>query len=221
MSDIAKRLKNIRHRIDSVTKQAGKSPDQITLVGVSKKQPDKRIEAALNAGLRIFGENRVQEAEDRWAQRQREYPDLRLHLVGPLQSNKTARAVALFDVIETVDRKKIARYLAREMAEQERFLPCLIQVNIGLEDQKSGVHPDQLNELYHYSVEQGLEVTGLMCIPPFREDPVPYFNQLAKMADQLGLDDVSMGMSNDYEQAIQSGATIIRVGSGLFGPRPG
>lgn len=220
MPDIASRIKNLRQNIQSAADQAGRSSDDITLVGVSKQQPENRIDDALGEGLRVFGENRVQEAEQRWQSRRNDFPDLHLHLVGPLQSNKTDRAVALFDVIETVGRKKIARYLAREMTKQDRRLPCLIQVNIGREGQKSGVMPDKLDDLYQYSMDQGLNITGLMCIPPLGDDPAPHFKQLAKMADELGLDQLSMGMSNDYRQAIKCGATIIRVGSGLFGPRP-
>lgn len=206
------------HDIQTIIQSAG--GDEARLVAVSKKQPDERIEEALAAGHRIYGENRVQEAQQRWAERRLQYPDLQLHLIGPLQSNKAADAVALFDVIETLDREKIARAVANEMAKQGRDLPCFIQVNTGNEAQKSGIHPDSVHNFYDFCYgECGLDIRGLMCIPPFDEPPAEHFKLLAKLTADLGLSEISMGMSSDYEEAIKFGATSIRVGTGVFGAR--
>lgn len=196
-------------------------PPQATLIAVSKKQPDEGIEEALCVGHRVYGENRVQEACERWKERRQQYgDDLELHLIGPLQSNKAAEAVAIFDVIHTLDRPKIAKALAKEMQKQERDLPCFIQVNIGEEDQKSGVMPADLHDFYEYCSEEcGLNIIGLMCIPPIDEPAALYFALLKKMAARLGVPSLSMGMSGDYEKAVALGATHIRVGSALFGAR--
>jgi len=188
-------------------------------VAVSKTQPKPALQAALDEGLRVFGENRVQEAYEHWEDLKDAYPDLRLHLIGSLQTNKAAEAVALFDVIETVDREKLVDALAGEMDKQDRSLPCFIQVNTGREEQKSGVMPDMLDSLFRYAIDKGLDITGLMCIPPVDQDPVPHFKMLKDMAQKLGLKQVSMGMSADYEAAIAQGATHVRVGSALFGER--
>ena len=194
--------------------------DPVTLVAVSKQQPDERIDAALDAGQRVFGENRVQEAMSRWAHRRASYPDLTLHLIGPLQTNKAAEAVSLFDVIEVVDREKLAAALAKEMAKQDRHLPCLVQVNTGEEEQKSGIRPqDTKTFVHHCQSHHGLNITGLMCIPPAGEEPAMHFALLAKLAAECGLPVLSMGMSGDYLEAITFGATSVRVGSAIFGAR--
>lgn len=190
------------------------------LVAVSKQQPEGNVRAVLEAGHRVFGENRVQEATQRWPSLKREYPDIKLHLIGPLQTNKAADAVALFDVIETVDREKLARVLSEEMKRQDRKIPCLIQVNTGDEEQKSGVSIGDFPALLSFCrVECGLDIHGLMCIPPAAENPQPHFALLAGLARDHGLAELSMGMSGDFEIAIAQGATIIRLGSALFGER--
>ena len=191
-----------------------------TLVAVSKRQPDDRIEAALVAGHRVFGENRVQEAQQRWASRRGLYPDLRLHLIGPLQTNKAADAVALFDVIEVVDRPKLARNLSTEMVRQGRHLPCYVQVNTGEEDQKSGIWPEEADDFIVFCRNEcGLDIAGLMCIPPIHEEPAMHFALLRTIAQRNGLPGLSMGMSGDYEEAVRFGATSVRVGSAIFGLR--
>ena len=191
-----------------------------TLVAVSKRQPDDRIEAALAAGHRVFGENRVQEAQERWTSRRDLYPDLRLHLIGPLQTNKSADAVALFDVIEVVDRPKLARSLSAEMARQGRHLPCYVQVNTGEEDQKSGIWPEEADDFIAFCRDEcGLDIVGLMCIPPVDEEPAMHFALLRSIAERNGLSGLSMGMSGDYEEAVRFGATSVRVGSAIFGSR--
>lgn len=212
---------NIIKRIETSVREHQRDVDDITLIAVSKKQPETRIEDALSFGHRIFGENRVQEAKKRWSERRALYPNLKLHLIGPLQTNKVKEAVALFDVIETIDRPKLARKLAKEITAQGKNLELFIQVNIGSELQKAGILPENLKELYEICVSEcALNITGLMCIPPFDEDPKPHFQALAKMAEDLGLKHISMGMSSDFEQAIACGATHIRIGSALFGERP-
>jgi pyridoxal phosphate enzyme (YggS family) len=193
---------------------------EISLIAVSKKQPDERIQAALDCGHRIFGENRVQEAEAHWRHR-RGIEGLELHLIGPLQSNKSEDAVALFDVIQTVDRKKIVRTLAEAAEKLGRSPDILIQVNTGEEEQKSGVVPSELEELILYARETYCgSLKGLMCIPPVDEPAGPHFALLAKLAARYGLPWLSMGMSADYALATQFGATHVRIGSGFFGERP-
>ncbi|MEE9380767.1 MAG: YggS family pyridoxal phosphate-dependent enzyme [Hyphomonadaceae bacterium] len=192
----------------------------VTLVAVSKKQSDQRIIGALEVGQRIFGENRVQEAQQHWAVRRVEFPDLELHLIGPLQTNKTADAVALFDIIETLDRPKLARALAREIERSGRTLEIYIQVNTGEEPQKAGVSAAGLDGLLTEARDEcGLNVTGLMCIPPIGEPAGPHFALLAKLAKMHGLANLSMGMSDDYMTATLFGATHVRIGTGLFGAR--
>ena len=192
----------------------------IELVAVSKQQPDDKIDAAVALGHRVFGENRVQEATQRWAHRKTDFPDLSLHLIGPLQSNKATEAVALFDVIEVIDRPKIAKAISDECKKQQKSLSCLIQVNTGLEPQKSGIAPNEIGDFLAFcQTEAKLPITGLMCIPPADEEPAPHFALLAKYAKMHNLSVLSMGMSGDYETAIQLGATHIRVGSALFGTR--
>lgn len=217
---VSDNLKDIQQSIEAACQPFGHDPNAVTLVAVSKVQPDARIQEALDCGHRVFGENRVQEAYEHWENRKAQYPDLTLHLIGPLQSNKAKEAVALFDVIETVDRPKIAKVLAGEMQKQGRKIPCFIQINTGEEEQKSGILPEELPEFLTYCVEDcGLDIQGLMCIPPVDEAPALHFALLAKMAKEHNLPKLSMGMSADYENAIQLGATHIRIGTGVFGER--
>ena len=194
-------------------------PSDVTLVAVSKFQDDGKIDEALTCGLRVFGENRVQEAESHWVSRRAQYPDLQLHLIGPLQSNKAKEAVALFDVIETIDRESIATEIAKECAKQNKNPVCLIQVNTGNEDQKAGVSLDDLPLLIAKCQELKLNLQGLMCIPPVDEPAAFHFSLLKKLAARHNLPLLSMGMSADFEKAIKVGATHIRVGTALFGAR--
>ena len=220
---------NVANQLAAVQSQIGVATEQlplcygvepVTLVAVSKRQPENKIDAALEAGQRVFGENRVQEAIQRWTDRRKVYSDLILHLIGPLQTNKVADAVALFDVIEVVDRERLARAIAKEMAHQNRFLPCYIQVNTGEEPQKSGIWPDQLNDFTQFCIDElGLPIIGLMCIPPVDEEAAMHFALLNTMAQRLSLKKLSMGMSSDYIDAIGFGATSVRVGSAIFGVR--
>ena len=191
------------------------------LTAVSKTQPPEAIAAALAAGQRVFGENRVQEAQGRWNDRREGVSGLELRLIGPLQSNKAAVAVALFDVIETLDRPKLADALATAGARAGKAVRVLIQVNTGAEPQKAGVLPGDVGALVEYARTAGLIVEGLMCIPPADEAPGPHFALLRKIARRQGLETLSMGMSGDYETAIRFGATHVRVGSSLFGERKG
>ena len=192
----------------------------VTLVAVSKRQPDTRIEAALDAGQRVYGENRVQEAQTRWAHRRDQHKDLRLHLIGPLQTNKAGDAVALFDVIEVVDRPKLAKALGDEMIRQNRQLECYVQVNTGEEAQKSGIAPDDADDFIAYCRDElRLTVTGLMCIPPVDEEAAMHFALLNVIAKRNGLAKLSMGMSGDFEEAIAFGASAVRIGSAIFGAR--
>ena len=192
----------------------------VTLVAVSKRQPDNRIDAALVAGQRVFGENRVQEAQGRWIKRRDRHADLTLHLIGPLQTNKVADAVALFDVIEVVDRPKLAKALGDEMSRQNRHLECYIQVNTGKEAQKSGIEPEDADDFIAYCRDEaGLKITGLMCIPPIEEEAAMHFALLQTIAKRNDLSILSMGMSDDFEEAIAFGATAVRIGSAIFGAR--
>ncbi|MFC3080582.1 YggS family pyridoxal phosphate-dependent enzyme [Phenylobacterium terrae] len=196
---------------------AGRAPGDVTLVAVSKQQPWERIEPILAAGQRIFGENRVQEAMARWTGKAE---GLELRLIGPLQSNKAKEAVAFFDVIETLDREKLARALADEMARQGRTPRLYVQVNTGEEPQKAGVAPAEADAFIETCrTAYGLAVEGLMCIPPADEPPGPHFALLAKIAARNGIGGLSMGMSDDFETAVRFGATSVRVGSALFGAR--
>lgn len=207
--------------MDEAAKSAGRAMNDTSLVAISKKQPEPRIAAALEYGHRLFGENRVQEAQERWADRRADYPDLELRLVGPLQSNKTGDAVALFDVIETLDREKLAKTIVKEADKQGRMPRLYVQINTGEEDQKAGISPADADAFLETVREtHGLPVEGLMCIPPVGEAPAMHFALLAKIARRNGLDKLSMGMSGDYETAIRYGATSVRVGSALFGERP-
>jgi len=219
--DVAANLEAVKARIRKAAEEAGRDPTGITLVAVSKAQPVDRIEAALAAGHRVFGENYVQEAESRWPELKARFPGVELHMVGHLQSNKAAEAVALFDVIQTLDRPKLARALAKECAKQGRRLRFLVQVNTGEEPQKAGVFPDDTDALVaHARDELGLALDGLMAIPPADEDIALHAALLAEIAKRNGLSVLSIGMSDDFEVAIRFGATHVRVGSALFGPRP-
>lgn len=189
------------------------------LIAVSKNQSDEKILQSLEAGQRIFGENKVQEARQHWDGKRERYPDLSLHLIGPLQSNKAKDAVALFDVIQTLDRESVIDALAKEEEKQQRRLTYFIQVNTGRETQKSGVTIENLPALLNYARGKNLKVTGLMCIPPVDEDPRTHFAHLRKLAEKNGLAELSMGMSGDYEIALEEGATYVRIGTALFGER--
>lgn len=214
------RLKEVRDRIVAA-ERVGKRPEgSVTLVVVSKTFEADAIRPVLEAGERVFGENRVQESQGKWPALRQEFEGIELHLIGPLQSNKAADAVALFDVIETVDREKIARALADEMKRQGRFPRLYVQVNTGMEPQKAGIAPDETAAFVRLCRDElGLSVEGLMCIPPADENPGPHFALLAKLARESGVEKLSMGMSGDFETAVEFGATSVRVGSAVFGNR--
>ena len=219
MTVIAENISRIHHQLDKAAREHNYAPP--ILIAVSKMQPAEKIKEALDAGQRVFGENRVQEAQTRWQDLKLVYPDIALHLIGPLQTNKSKEAVALFDVIQTLDRPKLAHALATEMKKQNRMLECFIQVNTGDEDQKAGVAVRDLADLLNISRDEcGLNITGLMCIPPVNEPPALHFALLKKLAAQHGLTHLSMGMSGDYEKAAALGATYVRIGSDVFGERP-
>jgi pyridoxal phosphate enzyme (YggS family) len=212
-------LAEIKVRIAEAARAVGRDPDSVTLVAVSKVQPTERIEAVLEQGQRVFGENRVQEAQGRWPALRDRFPGIELHLIGPLQTNKVRAAVDLFDVIESVDRPKLARKLADVFADSGRSLPCYIQVNTGEEPQKAGVWPADADAFIAECRGLGLSIAGLMCIPPEDEEPALHFALLAKIASRNGLSELSMGMSGDFETAIRLGATVVRIGSAIFGAR--
>ncbi|MDF1730378.1 MAG: YggS family pyridoxal phosphate-dependent enzyme [Minwuia sp.] len=218
--DIARALQEVRDRIDAAARDAGRDPAEVSLIAVSKTHPADHIRPAIDAGQRIFGENRVQEAEDKWPALKADFPDTELHMIGGLQSRKVAPAVALFDVIHSIDREKVAAAAARAMAELGRRPACFIQVNTGEEPQKSGVVPADADAFIERCREvHDLPLAGLMCIPPADQEPAPHFALLAKIAERNGLRGLSMGMSADYEVAIQFGATLVRVGTAIFGHR--
>ncbi|MGQ0580609.1 MAG: YggS family pyridoxal phosphate-dependent enzyme [Reyranella sp.] len=221
MSAGADRLAEVHQHIATAARGAGRDPAAVTLVAVSKTHGADMVREMLQAGQRVFGENRVQEAEEKFPALKSEYPDLELHLIGPLQTNKARDAVALFDVIQSVDRERIAGALAKEMERLGRRPACYIQVNTGEEPQKAGVLPADLDAFVAACRDtHKLPVVGLMCIPPVDEEPALHFALLAKMAARNGLARISMGMSADYETAVKLGATHVRVGSALFGARP-
>lgn len=204
----------------AAAKAAGRDPAAVELIAVSKQQPDERIDAMLATGQRVFGENRVQEAQARWTERRVRAPDLKLRLIGPLQSNKADAAVALFDAIDSLDRSKLAAAIAEAAQKHGRSPELLIQVNTGEEPQKAGIAPREADAFIKAVRETyDLPVKGLMCIPPFEEEPAMHFALLAKIAARNGLTEVSMGMSDDFETAIRFGSTQVRVGSALFGAR--
>jgi len=219
-NSVAENLATLKDRITKAEQESGRNPGSVDLVAVSKRQPEDRIELALAAGQRRFGENRVQEAIGRWSGRREARKDLILHLIGPLQTNKAADAVGLFDVIEVIDRPKLARSIAAAMRAQNRTPRLFVQVNTGLEDQKSGVAPAELADLLAYCREEcGLDIEGLMCLPPIDEPPAPHFALLAELAAKHGLSELSMGMTGDFESAIHQGSTEVRVGTAVFGAR--
>lgn len=219
-STIADRVALVRSRIAGIARSVGRDPASITLTAVSKTQPPEAIDAVLATGQRVFGENRVQEAQGRWTDRRRNLADLQLRLIGALQSNKAGDAVALFDVIETLDREKLARALAEAIQSAGRAPGMLVQVNTGAEPQKAGILPEDADAFIALARETyGLPVEGLMAIPPADEPPGLHFALLAKIAERNGLTGLSMGMSGDYETAIRFGATHVRVGTALFGER--
>ena len=220
MDNAAERLASIRSQIASAQRRFGPPPEYVELVAVSKTFDSSAIRPFLDAGQRRFGENRVQEAKDKWPELRASYDGIELHLIGPLQTNKAREAVALFDVIQTVDRDKLAGVLAEEMARAGRMLPVFVQVNIGGEAQKSGIAPaEAVAFVGRCRAAHGLDVLGLMCIPPDGDPPGPYFAHLAALARDAGVEKLSMGMSSDFEVAIAMGATHVRVGSALFGQR--
>jgi PLP dependent protein len=218
--DIAAKLAEVRETIATAAREAGRDPSDVTLVAVSKTHPAATVEAALAAGQKVFGENRVQEAQHKFPPLKAAHPALRLHLIGPLQTNKAKDALALFDVIETVDRPKLARALAREAEKLGTAPDCYVQVNTGEEPQKAGVAPGDVDAFIAECRALGLKVAGLMCIPPIDEEPALHFAFLREIARRNGLSGLSMGMSGDYETAVRFGATMVRVGTGIFGPRP-
>jgi pyridoxal phosphate enzyme (YggS family) len=220
MSPIAQNLAEIKQTIATVAEKSGRNLGDVILVVVSKTFAADEIRPALEAGQRIFGENRVQESMAKWPKLREDYPAVELHLIGPLQSNKAKEAVDLFDVIHTIDREKIAKTIAKEMAAQDKRLKLFVQVNTGMEPQKAGIAPDEAVAFVEKCQNTyNLDICGLMCIPPFDENPGPHFALLAKLAIAAGVEGLSMGMSSDYETAIQFGATHIRVGSAVFGMR--
>ena len=212
-------LDEVRARLARAEADAGRAPGSVTLIAVSKVQPEARVRAVLEAGHRVFGENRVQEAEERWGALKAEYPDVSLHLVGPLQSNKARRAVALFDAIHSVDSERLADRLARLADERGTCPELFVQVNTGAEPQKAGVMAGDAPALIAHVRALGLPLVGLMCIPPADTDPAPHFARLKALAAGQGLEKLSMGMSADFETAVAMGATHVRVGSAVFGAR--
>ena len=212
-------LQEIRDRIAHAASIARRKPDAISLVAISKTHPAERIRPLLDAGHRLFGENRVQEAQDKWPALRDQFPDVKLHLVGQLQSNKADDAVALFDAIHSLDRSSLVKALAKAMDKADRRVPCFVQVNIGGEEQKGGCAIADTPALLAEARAADIEVAGLMCVPPLDVEPAPYFALLAKIAQDNGVTDLSMGMSGDFETAIMLGATHVRVGSALFGHR--
>lgn len=216
----AARLKAVTVQIEAAAEEAGRSPRDVALVAVSKTHDADTIRPVIAAGQRIFGENRVQEAGGKWPDLKAEYPDIELHLIGPLQSNKAREAVELFDWIETVDREKIARVLSEECRKQNRKLKFLVQVNTGGEEQKAGVAPEDAAAFINTCRDTyNLDIQGVMCIPPIDEEAALHFALLKKIADEAGLAVVSMGMSADFDKAIAYGATHVRVGTAIFGAR--
>jgi hypothetical protein len=220
--EVPARLRLVRQEIALAVEAAGRDPDSVKLVAVTKTVPAQVIEETIEAGQRCFGENRVQEADAKWAALKERHPGIELHLIGPLQSNKVREAVDLFDVIETVDRPKLARALAEGMARADKHPRLFVQVNTGEEPQKAGVLPGEAESFVALCRDTfGLTVDGLMCIPPLDEEPAMHFALLAKLAERIGVKELSMGMSGDFARAIAFGATHVRVGTAIFGARPG
>jgi len=217
---ITARLTAVRAQIVAAARQAGRAPDAVTLIAVGKTHPASAIEAALAAGQRDFGENRVQEAQAKFPALKARYPDLRLHLIGPLQTNKARDAVRLFDVIHTLDRPRLAEALAWAIEQEGRRPTLLIEVNIANEPQKAGIAPAAADAfIAECRTRWHLALAGLMCMPPADTDPVPHFTALTAIARRNGLAELSMGMSGDFASAVAHGATLVRVGTAIFGPR--
>ncbi len=212
-------LSDIRLHIAAAAQRAGRETDSIELIAVSKTRSASAVRVLLEEGHRSFGENRVGEAEEKWRELRADYPDVTLHMIGQLQSNKAEAAAELFDVIHTVDRPSLVKALGKIVADGLPCPRCFCQVNIGEEEQKGGCAIDDIGPLLERARKAGLPMIGLMCIPPLKVEPAPYFALLAKLADEHGLQHLSMGMSADYETAVMLGATQVRVGTALFGPR--
>ncbi len=220
MENSVEQLTLVKRKIGAAEREANRPEGSALLVAVSKTFDAEHIRPVIEAGQRVFGENRVQEAQGKWPALKAEFPDIKLHLIGPLQSNKAKEAVALFDVIETVDREKIAAELAKEIEKQGRAPKLYVQVNTGSEAQKAGIEPREAIAFVKRCREvHGLTIEGLMCIPPADENPGPHFALLDKLAREAGVAKLSMGMSGDYELAVAFGATSVRVGSAIFGSR--
>lgn len=220
MTQAHERLETVQAAVARAAKTAGRAPDSVTLIAISKTFGPEAIRPVIDAGHRVFGENRVQEAQGKWPALKADHPDIDLHLVGPLQSNKAKDAVALFDVIHTIDRKKIAEAVFAEMQRQGRSLKLFVQINTGEEPQKAGVAPGDADAFIATCRQDvGLPLEGLMCIPPVDDHPGPHFSLLAGIAERNGLTGLSMGMSSDFEEAVMLGATHVRVGSAIFGAR--
>ncbi|MGE4352186.1 MAG: YggS family pyridoxal phosphate-dependent enzyme [Bdellovibrionales bacterium] len=221
MSSIVENLREVTRSIRAASEKVGRTAGSVTLVAVSKTHPVTSILEVLQAGQRVFGENRVQEAMGKFPELKRDFPDLELHLIGPLQTNKVPDAVGFFDVIETLDRPKLARALAKEIQKQGRAPRLYLQINTGAEPQKAGVLPEHAPALLALCRDElGLTIEGLMCVPPAQGDPAPHFDLLKEMARKEGLSVLSMGMSADYPIAIAHGSTHVRVGTAIFGARP-
>ena len=218
-NEAASRLDEVRANIAKACKPSRRETDDVTLIAVSKTHPAEKITPLLEAGHRVFGENRVQEAQQKWPALREAYPDVDLHLIGQLQSNKAEDAVALFDCIHALDRPSLLKALAKAMDKLDKRVPCFVQVNIGDEEQKGGCAVTDVPSLVEQARNADISVAGLMCIPPFDIEPAPFFALLAKLAADNGLAGLSMGMSGDYETAVMLGATHVRVGTALFGER--
>jgi len=217
---IAANLAAVRERIAAAAREAGRAPESVSLVAVSKTHPAATVREALVIGHRVFGENRVQEALAKYPELREEFPDLALHLIGPLQTNKVRDALAIFDVIESVDRPRLAQVLAKEMDHSGRRPPCLIEVNTGEEPQKAGIMPAEADAFIVECRDRlGLPIIGLMCVPPIDDEPAPHFALLREIGRRNDLLVLSMGMSADFEKAIRFGATHVRVGTAIFGAR--
>jgi len=218
--NVANNLMLINQKIEASLKGTNRQKDDVKLIAVSKVQPVEKIEAALVEGHRLFGENRVQEAALKWPALKIKYPDAKLHLIGPLQTNKVKDAITLFDVIETLDRLKLAEEIKKQSDKKGLDIACYVQVNTGEEQQKAGVFPAEAEKFVkHCQDTVGLNIKGLMCIPPANEEPALHFSLLGEIAGRLNLPILSMGMSDDFETAIAFGATHIRIGSSIFGKR--
>jgi PLP dependent protein len=218
--ELPARLRLVREEVALAAEAADRDPASVRLVAVTKTVPAPVIEQAISAGQRVFGENRVQEAQAKWPELKQRHAGIELHLIGPLQSNKVREAVALFDVIETVDRPKLARALAEEIARSGKRPRLFVQVNTGEEPQKAGVTPNETESFVTLCRDTfGLGIDGLMCIPPFDEEPAMHFALLAKTAEKLSVTELSMGMSGDFARAVQFGATYVRIGTAIFGER--